>query len=250
MGNYKLTLWYDGSRYRGWQRLGDTENTIQTKLENVLTLFAEEPVQINGSGRTDAGAHALCQVANFKLKGNPPANEIKEYMNRYLPEDIGVINVERAKDRFHARYNVQSKTYLYRIWNREYPHPFMRKYSMHIKEKLDVDLMRKAAENFIGTYDFTAFANARSKSKSAVRTVVSVKIEEKDGFIELRVTGDGFLHNQVRKMTGYLIGVGSHLLKGEDILEIIESKDRSRVTMMAEACGLFLEEVSFSSDCD
>lgn len=250
MSNYKLTVQYDGSRYRGWQRLGDSENTIQFKLENVLTLYAGEPVQINGSGRTDAGAHALAQSANFKLKDNPPAIEIKEYMNRYLPDDISVIRVEWMEERFHARYHAQSKSYLYKIWNREHPNPFMRKYSMHVPEKLNLDSMKEAAKSFIGTYDFTAFSNAKSKAKSAVRTVTSIDFEEKDGFIEIRLTGDGFLHNQVRKMVGYLIGVGTGQLKGEDISDIIVSQDRSRVKMMADACGLFLEEVSFPTDKD
>lgn len=250
MSNYKLTVQYDGTRYRGWQRLGDAENTIQLKLENVLTLFAGEPVQINGSGRTDAGAHAIAQSANFKLKSNPPAKEIKEYMNRYLPDDISVVNVEWMPERFHARFNVQSKTYLYKIWNQEHPNPFMRKYSMHVPEKLDLGLMKKAAQYFIGTHDFTAFSNARSKSKSTVRTVTSIEFEGKDGFVDIRVTGDGFLHNQVRKMVGHLIGVGNYLFKGEEISDIIASKDRSRVQMMADACGLYLEEVSFPSDKD
>lgn len=245
MSNYKLTVQYDGSRYKGWQRLGNTEDTVQNKIEKVLSIFAGEPVEVIGSGRTDAGVHAIAQIACFKIEGNRQETEIKQYLNQYLPDDISITNVESVPERFHARYNALSKTYLYKIWNNEHPNPFMRRYSMHVPEKLDVDLMRKATRFFIGPHDFTAFSNARSKTKSMVRTIHFISIEEHEGFLEIRICGDGFLHNMVRKITGYLIGVGNHTLIGEEIPEILDSKDRSRVTILAEACGLYLEEVTF-----
>jgi tRNA pseudouridine38-40 synthase len=203
-----------------------------------------------GSTRTDAGVIALHQVANVKLKNDPSPSEVKEYLNRYLPEDIGVIEVEEVQERFHARFNARYKTYLYKIWNRKHPNPFMRKYSMHIPEDLNVEAMKKASRHFIGTHDFTAFSNVRSKTKSFVRTVEAVTVEEKDGFIDIRITGDGFLHNMVRKIVGCLVQTGKGLLPEEEIPSIIESKDRSRVLFMAEAKGLFLESVVFDSPKD
>jgi tRNA pseudouridine38-40 synthase len=250
MKNYKLIIQYDGTRYKGWQRLGNTENTIQEKIEKVLTEFVGAPVEIMGRSRTVGGVHALHHVANVKLKNDPSPSEVKEYLNRYLPEDIGVIEVEEVQERFHARFNARYKTYLYKIWNRKHPNPFMRKYSMHIPEDLNVEAMKKASRHFIGTHDFTAFSNVRSKTKSFVRTVEAVTVEEKDGFIDIRITGDGFLHNMVRKIVGCLVQTGKGLLPEEEIPSIIESKDRSRVLFMAEAKGLFLESVVFDSPKD
>ncbi|WP_332630774.1 tRNA pseudouridine(38-40) synthase TruA [Halalkalibacter flavus] len=244
MNNYKLTIQYDGSRYKGWQRLGNTENTIQGKIENVLSEMVGRNIEIIGSSRTDAGVHALAQVANVKLIEKMAESEIQNYLNRYLPQDISVTDVSSVHDRFHARYNAKDKTYLYKIWNESYPNPFMRKHSLHVEKKLDVVKVREAAQYFVGEHDFTAFSNAKSKKKSMVRHIYSIVIEEDAGFINIRIRGNGFLYNMVRKMVGTLIHVGLGEVQPEEIKTMLESNDRS-LAGFADANGLYLENIGF-----
>jgi len=245
MYNYKLTIQYDGGRYKGWQRLGDTDNTIQGKIEKVLSVMANQPIDIIGASRTDAGVHALAQVANFKLDKHVPESEVMNYLNHYLPSDISITKVELVDERFHARYHAKEKTYLYRIWNQPYSHPFMRKYSMHVKQKLDLEAMQQGCAQFVGEHDFTAFTNAKSKKKDRVRRIFSMEAKEADGFIEIRVSGDGFLYNMVRKMVWTLIEIGLGHKRPEDIPAILASRDRSQPGGMADAAGLFLERIRF-----
>ncbi|MFD0048945.1 tRNA pseudouridine(38-40) synthase TruA [Actinomycetes bacterium NPDC127524] len=245
MNNYKMTIQYDGGRYKGWQRLGSGDDSIQGKIENVLTELAGEKIEIIGSGRTDAGVHALAQIANFKMSEGKTESEIMEYLNRYLPQDISVVEVISVPDRFHARYNAKEKTYLYKIWNEQYTNPFMRKHSMHVDQMLDITKMEAACQYFIGKHDFTAFSNAKSKKKSMVREIYSIDIEENAGFIEIRVRGNGFLYNMVRKMVGTLIEVGLGEIEAESIPGILESKERVQTGRMAYAEGLYLEKVDF-----
>lgn len=245
MYNYKLTIQYDGARYRGWQKLGDTDNTIQAKLENVLSQMLGKETEIIGCSRTDAGVHALAQVANFWTDKYFKEEDIKEYFNRYLPTDICVTDVTLSSENFHSRYNAKDKSYLYRIWNKSYSNPFQRKYSMHVREKLDITLMRAAAARFIGSHDFTAFSNAKSKKKSMVREIYSIDIDEADGLIEIRIRGDGFLHNMVRWIVGAIIEAGLGRLKADDIPAILAAKERGKAGSLAEACGLFLEKISY-----
>lgn len=245
MYNYKLTIQYDGARYRGWQKLGDTDNTIQAKMENVLSQLLGKETEIIGCSRTDAGVHALAQVANFRTDVYIKEEIIKDYFNRYLPTDICVTDVTLASENFHARYNAKDKTYLYKIWNKNYSNPFLRKYSMFVREKLDISLMSQAAGQFIGSHDFTAFSNAKSKKKSKVREIYSIYIEETDGLIEIKVHGNGFLHNMVRLIVGALIEAGLGRLKADEIPAILAAKERGKVGILADACGLFLEKINY-----
>ncbi|WP_404408274.1 tRNA pseudouridine(38-40) synthase TruA [Jeotgalibacillus malaysiensis] len=245
MNNYKLTIQYDGGRYKGWQRLGDSDNTIQGKIENVLTELAEEKIEIIGSGRTDASVHALAQIANFKMRKHATEDEVMQYLNKYLPHDISVTDVTLMHDRFHSRYNAKDKTYLYKIWNEQYTHPFMRKYSMHVENKLNIEKMIEAAQYFLGEHDFTSYSNAKSKKKSLVREIYSLKIDENDGFIEIKIRGNGFLYNMVRKIVGTLIEVGLGEMEAAAIPGILESKERIQTGRMADAEGLYLEKVGF-----
>ncbi|MFC0471092.1 tRNA pseudouridine(38-40) synthase TruA [Halalkalibacter kiskunsagensis] len=245
MNNYKLTIQYDGGRYKGWQRLGNNENTIQGKIENVLSEMVGKKIEIIGCSRTDAGVHALNQIANFKTNEHWNEKEIKAYLNRYLPQDISVTKVTTVPDRFHARYNAGDKTYLYKIWNEDYTNPFMRKHSMHIEEKLDIARMQEASRYFLGEHDFTAFSNAKSKKKSMVRIIHSLDMKENDGFIDIRVRGNGFLYNMVRKMVGTLIEVGLGEIEAEMIPDILQAKERIQTGRLAEAGGLYLEKIEF-----
>lgn len=245
MYNYKLTIQYDGGRYKGWQRLGDGENTIQGKLEKVLSELAGYELEVTGCSRTDAGVHALAQVANCKLKEYIPEDKIRDYLNRYLPQDISVTEVESVNDDFHARYKAKEKTYLYKIWNREYGNPFMRRYSMQVKEKLDLAKMEAAGRYFLGAHDFSAFSNAKSKKKSMVREIYSIDIAEEDGFINIRIKGDGFLYNMVRWIVGALIEAGLGKLEPESIPAIFEAGERGQAGNLADAFGLYLEKINY-----
>ncbi len=245
MYNYKLMIQYDGSRYKGWQRLGGNESTIQDKIEKVLFQMLGHAIEIVGCSRTDAGVHALAQTVNFKTEKNFEPDQIKAYLNQYLPQDISVVEVSPVSENFHARYHVKDKTYLYKIWNKEYSNPFMRKYSMHVPDKLDLGAMKAASEAFIGVHDFTAFSNAKSKKKSMVREIYDINIELVDDFVNIRLCGNGFLYNMARWIVGTLIDVGLHKIKAEEITGMLEAKDRGKTGNLAEACGLYLEKVTY-----
>lgn len=243
--NYKLTISYDGSRYKGWQRLGDTDMTIQQKIENVLFEMFFEPVEIIGSGRTDAGVHAVGQVAHFKVETEATPKEIKEYLYRYLPDDIVVTSVKKVDDRFHARFNATEKTYVYKIYNDHYHDPFLRKHTLHVQEPLDIEAMKKAANYFIGEYDFTAYTTSKSKKKSNVRKIDTVEILKAGHEIDIAITGNGFLHNMARKIVGTLLEVGLGNMKATEVGNIINSRDRSKTGTMAPARGLYLYNVKY-----
>ena len=173
MINYKMILQYDGSRYSGWQVQGNTEQTIQGKLQSVLEKMTGEEIEIHGSGRTDAGVHAMGQVANFKLQSAYEPEEIKRYCNQYLPEDVAVISCQEAAPRFHARLNAVGKTYCYRIHNSKIPAVFDRRLVWQIEQQLDVDAMKTAAKYLVGTHDFAAFTSAKNKKKSTKTARIS-----------------------------------------------------------------------------
>jgi len=177
--NYKAVLQYDGTRYRGWQTQGNTDNTIQGKLETLLTKMAGEPVEVNGSGRTDAGVHAAGQVISFRCKTKESPEEICRYMNEYLPEDIAVLTVEEAAPRFHARLNAVRKTYVYRIWNAPVKNVFRRRFTTWIQKPLDLDAMEQAATLLCGTHDYRAFCSLKKFKKSTVRTIEKIETVRK-----------------------------------------------------------------------
>jgi len=244
--NFKILLTYDGSRYKGWQRLGNTDNTIQGKLENVLSRMLDAPVEVIGSGRTDAGVHALGQVANFRAETAMSCEEILRDLRQYLPEDIGVYAVEEAEPRFHSRLSAVGKTYEYRIWNSELPCVFERRYCWVIREKLDVDAMKKAAGEFLGTHDFLAFCSNKHFKKSSLRTVDSFDIQVNGPEIRLVVSGNGFLYNMVRIMVGTLVEIGLGQRDAGSIAAVFESRRRENAGAMAPAQGLYLAEVRYS----
>ena len=244
MRNLRLDICYDGTRYRGWQRLQGDDNTIQGKLETALSRILEEPVEISGSGRTDAGVHAMGQVANFHCRSSMPPEEILAQLRRYLPEDIGIYSCKECSDRFHARLNAKEKTYRYRIWNSEAPCVFDRRFVTVLRERLDVEAMRQAAAHFPGQHDFSAFCGNPKFKKSTVRFIRSLKIEQAGQEIRITVTGNGFLHNMVRIMVGTLIEVGRGEREADSIPSLFGGK-RAEAGFLVPPQGLCLMEVEY-----
>ena len=244
MRNIRLDICYDGTRYKGWQRLTGVENTVQGKLEQTLSRILGESVEISGSGRTDAGAHALGQVANFHCQSQMPCEQILSQLRRYLPEDIGIYSVREASERFHARLNAVRKTYRYRIWNSDAPCVFDRRFVYILPGKLDVEQMRRAAEFFLGEHEYSAFnANKRMK-KSTIRRIDAIEIRRNGEELELLFTGNGFLYNMVRIMVGTLIEVGRLERSPESIPSLFGAK-REEAGYLVPAQGLCLMEVEY-----
>ena len=245
MKNYRFLLQYEGTRYQGWQRQESSENTIQGKLEMLLSRMCGHKVEVQGSGRTDAGVHALGQVANAHMCTEKTPWEIMEYMNQYLPEDIGVLSVKEVSERFHSRLNARGKTYCYRIINSPVPQVFQRRYAHTVVEKLDVEAMRQGAGFLVGKHDFAAFTSAKKGKKSTVRTVEEILIERQGNLILLTFSGDGFLYHMVRILTGTLLEVGLGRRKPEEIIEILNSGSRAAAGELVPAKGLTLVEVRY-----
>ena len=248
MKNYKITIQYDGTRYNGWQRLGNTSNTIQGKIEDVLSRMVGHSVEIHGSGRTDKGVHACGQVANFKINTELSVLEIKDYLNRYLPEDIAVIDACEINERFHSRLCVKSKTYVYRIWNSNVPDVFRHKYMYTVEDKLNLDAMKKTAEYMLGTHDFSGLSSLKKYKKSTVRTIYKITVEKQDAEIIITVNGNGFLYNMVRIISGTILEAGLGLRVPESVLDIFENKTREMAGKTLPAKGLMLLEVDYGED--
>lgn len=204
-----------------------------------------EPVEVHGSGRTDAGVHAAGQVISFRSSCGRSAEEIRDYMNRYLPEDIVVRSMEEAAPRFHARLNAVRKTYTYRIWNDPIPDVFGRRFQTQLAEPLDVEAMRKAAALLCGVHDYRAFCSLKRFRKSTVRTVEQIQIEKDGPKIEISFTGDGFLYHMVRILTGTLVEVGLGLRRAEEMPAILESRDRAGAGRLMPPEGLMLMKVEY-----
>lgn len=259
MRNFKMILQYEGTRYKGWQRQESTDNTIQGKLENILSKMAGAPVELQGSGRTDAGVHAVGQVANFRADTDLSEQEIMSYVNQYLPEDIAVISVKEAAERFHSRLNATGKTYCYQLIVSDIPHVFERRFAHRIEAEPDIAAMEKAAGYLLGTHDFAAFTSAKKSKKSTVRTIDSITFtkeyssaqylpmcRQEPDLLKITYSGDGFLYHMVRIMTGTLIEVGLHRRSPEEISEILLSGKRECAGALAPAKGLTLMEVRYS----
>ncbi len=248
MKNYKITVRYDGTRYNGWQRQGNTSNTIQAKIEDILSKMTGHAVEIHGSGRTDKGVHALMQVANFKIKTEMLPSDIMEYINRYLPDDIGIIDICEEDMRFHSRLNVKSKTYVYRVWNSSLPNVFEHRYAYEIADRLDENAMKIAAEYLKGTHDFRGFSSLKRYKKSTIRTIYNIDIIRDGNEIRFVLKGNGFLYNMVRIMVGTLVEVGLGKRVPESVLSVFESGNRVDAGETMPAKGLFLTNVSYEEE--
>lgn len=243
MRNYKITISYDGTAYKGWQRQGLTKQTIQEILEKSAEELLGYPVEIQGSGRTDAGVHAIGQVASMKTTGLLP-DDFCERWNRILPDDILIRSAVLVKSGFHGRYSAVKKHYRYVVDMREKPDVFQRKYACHYPYKLDVKAMGQAISHLIGTHDFTAFTDDKSE-KSKKRTIHKIDLRKDEHLLYMDFYGDGFLYHMVRILSGTLLQIGAGEKRPEDVPAMLRSMDRQTSGFLAPAKGLFLVEVEY-----
>ncbi len=244
MRNIRLDLCYDGTRYKGWQRLSGVENTLQGKLETALSRILNEEIEVSGSGRTDAGAHAQGQVVSFHTESAMPCQELLSQLRRYLPEDMGIYSCKEAGERFHARLNAKTKTYRYRIWNSDTPCVFDRRYVYVLPERLDIAQMEKAAAYFPGEHDFSAFCANKKMKKSTLRRIDSLSVSQTGNELQITVTGNGFLYNMVRIMVGTLVEVGRGQREADSI-PLLFGAARENAGYLVPAQGLCLMEVTY-----
>ena len=243
MRTIKLVIEYEGTRYHGWQAQAGG-NTIQQVLADAIEAVVHEPARLHGSGRTDAGVHALGQAAHFQTCSSIPAAQLVHAINAHLPDDIAVISAEDVPETFHARYSARRKTYRYTILSRPLRPVLGRRFVHHIKRPPDVPRMRQAAQCLIGEHDFAAF-ETHSGGRNSVRTVERLDITQDGRRITIEITANGFLYNMVRSIAGTLLEVGRGALEPADMQRILESKDRSQAGPTAPACGLCLVSVEY-----
>ena len=249
MKNYKITLQYDGTRYLGWEHQPGKDNTIQGKVETLLArmldLSGDKVPKVIGAGRTDAGVHADAMVCNVHMETSMTPEEIRDYMNTYLPDDIGVTDVREASERFHARYNAVGKTYRYTCWYGATKPVFDRRYVYVLDVQPDLDAMRKAAGYLLGTHDFKSFCGNPKMKKSTVRRVDSIEIEQKGERIIFTYHGSGFLQYMVRILTGTLLEVGFGKRPADSIPKLIAAEDRTLAGYTVPAKGLCMMKVDY-----
>ena len=241
-----IILSYDGTNYCGWQ-MQKNGISVQQRIEEALERLTGEKTSVVGAGRTDAGVHAVGQTAHFDTRAGIPAEKYSYAMNTVLPRDIRVKESFLARDDFHARYDAVGKRYKYVVCNMPHASAVMRNFSYHEPRALNINNMRSASERMKGTHDFSAFCAAGAQTKTFVRTISDIKVTEKAGFIVFEYTGNGFLYNMVRIMTGTLLYVGMGKISFDDITGIIESRDRTRAGVTVPPTGLFLDKVFYEN---
>lgn len=244
MRNIKLTIEYDGKDFNGWQKQSSKLN-IQGEIERAIKEITGEEVELNASGRTDAGVHALAQVANFKTNSNIPVEKIPIALNTKLKRSIRILKAEEMEERFHSRYNCKKKTYRYIINNSENGTAIYRNLEYNFSQKLDVEKMKEAVKYFIGEHDFKGFKASGTSSKNSVRTIYSAKVYRENDRVIIELTGNGFLYNMVRIISGTLLDVGIGKIKPDEIEEIIKSGNRERAGKTLPPQGLYLVNVEY-----
>jgi tRNA pseudouridine38-40 synthase len=245
MRTLKLTIAYDGTRFVGWQRQSEGES-IQGLLEDALAKFEGAPVTVHGAGRTDAGVHALAQVASVRMTCHHDVATLTRALNAHLPEDVRVISVEDVAADFHARFSARSKTYRYRIRNTPVADPFERAFVWHIPERLDVAAMKEAAAAVVGTHDFAAFQSAGGDSNGSVRTVSRSEIGDTAGLVTYEIAGDGFLRHMVRALIGTLVDIGRGWRSPSSMASLLRGSTRGDAGPTAPPQGLFLVRVDYN----
>jgi len=254
MRNIQLIIEYDGSRYDGWQKAVTSARNaasakggaIQEKIEEVLSKMEETPVELIGAIRTEAGVHAYRQMANFRTESKKKTYEIKQYLNRYLPRDIAVLEALEVNDRFHAAFNAKQFVFEYHITVGEVPSVFDRKYNYYCFKKPDLAQMKAAAKELTGTHDFKAFSDNKRMKKSTVRTITDIDIYGDEKEITVTVAGDDFWPNMVRNLVGTILDAGLGELDAKTIPDIIASGDRERIGRAVDPKGLFLADVKYA----
>jgi tRNA pseudouridine38-40 synthase len=245
LATFKLVVAYDGTAYHGWQRQ-KTDRTVQGEIEKALTTMTGKPVSLAGSGRTDAGVHAMGQTASFKSDAGLGPDVYLKGLNSLLPDDILIKGCEWVEPEFHARYDVRSKIYQYRILNRDMPAVMERHFIWHIRRPLDVPAMHKAASYFVGEHDFKAFEGTGSPRTSTVRHVIRAHVQQAvPDRILFDIEAQGFLRYMVRNIVGTLVDVGRGRIPGEEVKRILLSRDRRQASATAPAKGLFLMAVRY-----
>jgi len=244
---YKIVIQYDGRPYNGWQ-VQPGVPTIQDKIQKTLEIFLGEPVWITGSGRTDSGVHALGQVAHFAVTKEIDLRRFMAASNGLLPPEIRILEIIPAAEDFHARYSAKGKIYHYHLWTKQVHSPFRRPHTTYFPQELDLDLLQGAAKLFVGTHDFTSFANSPGEgaaAKNPVRTVKRVDIVKEEGGFRIEIEANGFLYKMVRNIVGMLLDVGTGKRPIEDISRAFELKDRKFSSKAAPPNGLFLVKVHY-----
>ncbi len=245
MKNFKITIEYDGTSYHGWQRQKN-ERTIQEEIEKALLTMTGKKTVLTASGRTDAGVHALGQVANFTCDTDLSPQAFQNGLNSLTKDDIVIISCDIVDENFHSRFDAKSKTYNYRILNRILPAAINRQYAWFIRKELDLDAIRHAARHIIGTHDFKAFEGTGSPRSHTKRRVFKADIsEQENGLIVFEIEADGFLRFMVRNITGTLVDVGLGKITTNDFKKILLSKNRSMAGATAPPHGLFLIKVKY-----
>lgn len=244
MRNIKLTIEYDGRDFNGWQKQPDKLN-IQGTVENAIKAITGEDVELNASGRTDAGVHAFAQVANFKTNSNLPIEKFPLAINSKLKKSIIIKKAEEVDERFHSRLTCKRKTYRYVINNSFPGTAIYRNLEYHISTKLDIEKMQEAVKHFEGEHDFKAFKASGTSSKSSVRTIYKAEVHKVDEKIYIELTGNGFLYNMVRIISGTLVEVGLGKILPTDIPQIIEVGKRENAGKTLPAHGLYLLNVEY-----
>ena len=245
---YLLTISYDGSDFYGFQRQKDLV-TIQGEIEKALKTILQEDIEIVASGRTDAGVHAIGQVAHFDTTKNiEDFGKFVYSLNSLLPKSIDILKMESVSDDFHARYSVHEKTYIYKIYLSKTNEPLKRKYFHICSYNLNVDDMKQAIKAIVGEHDFKAFCVENPQIKTTTRTIYDAHIEQLDGGkeIDIYLTANGFLHNQVRSIAGTLVDIGRGRFKVEDMKRILESKNHQKAGKTLDGCGLYLYKVAYN----
>jgi tRNA pseudouridine38-40 synthase len=242
---FKLVIEYDGTAYHGWQRQ-KSDRSIQAEIEKALTVMTRQEITLAASGRTDAGVHALGQVAHFTCETAIEPAAFHLGLNSLLPDDIVIKTCENVPDTCHARYDARRKTYRYRILNRRVPTAVDNRYVWHIRQELQIGAMQAAAAQVVGQHDFKAFEGTGSPRTSTVRTIFRARLnQEPEGYLVFEIEGDGFLRYMVRNIVGTLVETGRGKITPKGFRTILESKDRDKAGATAPPQGLFLVSVEY-----
>lgn len=244
MNKFMLEIEYNGKDFSGWQKQ-PAMRTVQGVIEEAIFASTKQAVEVFGSGRTDAGVHALGQVAHFEIDLNLPTEKIKEILNRALPEDVKIKNVKVAGEDFHARFSAHKKTYVYKILNSQEKRIFEKDYASREEKPLDTILMQNCADLLVGTHNFKGFCSSQTQVQSFERTIFGITVKRQDEHIFVEVTGNGFLYNMVRIIVGTMVDFAQGKLSENDVKEALATGNRAKSGKTMPACGLYLKEVIY-----